>query len=265
MQTIIFNGKDFSGRIEKGLFEKILVLKKNKINPKLVSILIGNNKASLLYTSLKKKAAERVGAAMEVKVLYEEVTTEDVVLGIEKLNSDNSVHGIMVQMPIPKNLNKDKILNTISKEKDVDGLRSESEFVPATVKAILKIIEAAKKEVGHDFEHVVVVGSRGMVGKPLVRLLSELKYNVTECDIETEDLSKKTLKADLLISATGKAGLIKESMVKEGVCLIDVGAPRGDVDSKVYTKASFVTPVPGGVGPVTIVSLIDNLIIASQS
>ncbi len=264
MKTIIFNGKDLSGKIEKELTEKIFILNKNQIKPKLVSILVGGDKASLLYTSLKKKAAERIGAVMDVKVLHDEVTTEDVVMGIEKLNTDNSVHGIMVQMPIPKSLNKEKILNTISKEKDVDGLRSESEFVPATVKAILKIIEAAKKEVGHDFEHVVVLGSRGMVGKPLVKLLSELKYNVSGYDIETEDLSKKTLKADLLISATGKAGLIKESMINEGVSIIDIGAPKGDVEIAAYKKANFVTPVPGGVGPVTIVCLLENLLIASQ-
>lgn len=260
----IFNGSEYAKKKEVELSKKVETIKTGGVVPKLVSILVGVDPASILYSNLKKKAAERIGAEMEIKILDSEITSEEIILGIEKLNRDPKVHGVMIQMPLPKKLMKDKekIINSIDSRKDVDGLRENSEFVPATVKAIVLIMREASKYL---FDNVVVVGSTGMVGKPLVKLLRELEYKVVGVDIKTENIKEETLKADLIISATGKSGLIKSEMVKDGVAIIDVGAPKPDVEPSVAKKASFITPVPGGVGPVTVVSLLENLLIASKS
>lgn len=261
--TIVFDGNSFAKVKEQQLTQKVFTIKENRITPKLVSILVGDDPASILYTALKRKAAERIGAIMEVKILDSAISSEEIIEGIKKLNDDTSVHGIMIQMPLPAHLKpyRDEIVNSIKVEKDVDGLRENSNFIPATVKAVVLIMKEASKYL---FDNVVVVGSSGMVGKPLVKLLKELEYKVIGVDIDTPNLEEKTKKADLIISATGKAGLITPEMVKDGVVVIDVGSPKPDVELEVAKKASFITPVPGGVGPVTIISLLDNLIIASQ-
>lgn len=266
MKNIIFDGKGLASEKEKVLTNKVQNLVKRGVTPKLVTILVGNNPASILYTNLKKKAAERIGAVMEVERFGSRVSSNTIIRTINKLNKDNAVHGIMVQFPLPRKFLSFRlqIVKSIDPKKDVDGLLTESAFLPATVKAVLQIIEVAKKEVKHDYNKVTVVGASGMVGRPLVKILRELKYTVFTSDINTKDLSKDTLKSDLIISATGKSGLIKESMVKEGVTIIDIGAPKGDVDPNVYKKAAFYTPVPGGVGPVTISCLLENLVIASK-
>lgn len=261
--TIIFNGREFAKKKEKELAEKVTKLKEKGVSPKLVSILVGDNPTSALYTSLKKKAAERVGAEMDIRHFPEEILIEELVNLISDLNKDTSVHGIMIQLPLPEKLKSDtnKITSKIDPLKDVDGLNEKSEFISATVKAIVLIMKEASSYL---FDNVVVVGSTGMVGKPLIKLLKELEYKVTGVDITTKNLEKRLKKADLIISATGQPGLIKEDMVSDGVVIIDVGSPKADVDEGVYKKASFYTPVPGGVGPVTIVSLLDNLVIATK-
>lgn len=263
-----FDGRSFSGKKELRLKKEVARLKKRGINPKLVSILVGDDPASKLYVSLKKKAAERIECMMEVKELGRHARYSDIYHCINKLNFDPFVHGIIVQMPLPKSFtgrDRDRVLRVIDPSKDVDGLRENSKFLPATVKAVLQIIKVAKGEVKSDFENAVVVGASGMVGKPLAEILSDLGYKVIKCDINTKDLSSKTLTADLLISATGVPNLIKGDMVKSGVAVIDVGSPKGDVKfEEVSKKAAFITPVPGGVGPVTIVSLLENLIISAK-
>lgn len=263
--TLIFEGKKFAERKEKILSQKVRKLIKANVFPKLVSILVGNDPASILYTNLKKKAAERIGCAMEINKFPSTVSVNQLNQLISKLNSDTSVHGIMIQLPLPKEIANHKlsIINSIVPEKDVDGLQEKSLFVPATVKAVVEIIREAKLVLKHDFEKAVVVGAKGMVGKPLVSLLKTLEYHVTECDLDTKDLKSKTLKADLLISASGKPGLIKSNMIKSGAAIIDVGAPKGDVEKSAYEKAAIVSPVPGGVGPVTISCLLENLILAA--
>lgn len=273
--TIIFDGREFARKKEAEQIKKVEALKGEGITPKLVSILIGDNPASLIYSNLKKRAAERIGAEMEIRILDSEITPSEIIEGIKKLNEDQQIHGIMIQMPLPLKIEnyKLKILDAIAASKDIDGLREKSDFIPATVKAIILIMKEADNYL---FDNVVVVGSTGMVGKPLVKLLKQLEYKVTGVDIATKNLEEKTKKADLIISATGKPGLIKADMVKDppsheamegqgGVVIIDVGSPKGDVDPEVYKKASFYTPVPGGVGPVTIASLLDNLLIASKA
>ncbi len=260
-----FNGREFAREKETELKKEVADLKKRGITPKLVSILVGDNPGSILYTSLKKKAAEKIGAEVEI-LRYKDI--KGIREEIGKLNKDKGVHGIMIQLPLPNSLRRKTkdLIDEIIPEKDVDGLRIGSPYIPATVRAVLQIIKVAKKETRHDFKNIVVIGASGMVGKPLAIELKKLRFRVIACDVKTKNLKLKTKKADLLISATGVPNLVKKDMVKNGVVVIDIGSPKGDVEfNEVVKMASFITPVPGGVGPVTIVSLLDNLLIATRN
>ena len=260
---IIFDGNAFAKEKEKALKKRI-----SKLKPKLISILVGDDKASALYTKLKQKAAKRVGIKFEIKRFNSNVSKEKIVFLIKQLNKDKNVQGIMVQLPLPKRLRSEiqNILDSISPEKDIDGLTKNSPFIPATTKAIIRILGEAKEKLREGKEKVVVVGEKGTVGKSVMKELKNLNYDVTGVDIETEDLKSVTEKADILISTTGVPNLIKGNMVKDGVVIIDVGSPHGDVlFNEVIQKASFITPVPGGIGPVTIISLLENLIQAILS
>ncbi len=264
--TTFFNGREFAREKEIEIKEEVADLKKKGVTPKLVSILVGDNPGSILYTSLKKKAAERIGAELQVISLSQSLSPEKIIKTIQKYNSDKKVHGIMVQMPLPKEIVNYKlsIINSIAPEKDVDGLRENSPFVPATVKAILQILEVSSIKYQVSKPKVVVVGAEGMVGKPLVKELRRINYEVKGVDLATSYQLQTTKAADVLISATGVAGLIKGDMLKEGAVVIDVGSPKGDIKfDEVSKKASFITPVPGGVGPVTISCLLENLIEAA--
>jgi methylenetetrahydrofolate dehydrogenase (NADP+)/methenyltetrahydrofolate cyclohydrolase len=264
--AIVFDGRRFADKKERELKKEVSKLRKNGITPKLVSILIGDNPASVLYTSLKQKAAQRIGAKAQVISLSLRTSPNKIKKMIEQCNNNPTVHGIMVQLPLPKNLKSQtqEILNTIAPQKDVDGLRTDSNFVPATVEAVLQIIKQAPLKDSPC--KVVVVGAEGMVGRALVRELRIMNYELREADINTKDLESLTKTADILVSATGKPGIIKSDMVKEGTVVIDVGSPKGDIDfNEIAKRASFITPVPGGVGPVTIVSLLENLLIATRN
>src|SRR5258706_3820203 len=258
--TIMFDGKQFAKQKENLLKEKVRSL---KIKPKLVSILVGNNSASLLYTKLKKAEATRIGITFEVKKLKEDEIAENIIDLIKKLNSDKKVNGIMVQLPLPSKLKTKtkKILNTIDPKKDVDGLTSKSHFTQASARAISEIVKFVIEPLAYIGKKAAVVGASGMVGKGATTELKKLGFQVTECDIDTRDLYAKLHEVDIIVSATGEKELIKGEMLKEGVIAIDVGAPSGDFAFKSVAKvASFITPVPGGVGPVTIVCLLENLI-----
>lgn len=273
--VIVFNGREFARKRELELNKEINDLKKRGITPKLASILIGDNPASDLYLNLKKKAAERIGAIVEIHKFSETINLEDVITLIQRLNLDNSIHGIMVQLPLPKLIQNStfQLLESISLAKDVDGLRQNSSFVPATVKAILQIITEAEArfKTQDSSKRIVIVGSKGEVGS---RLMKELRlnsplhgknYDLSGYDMETKDLRAKTKDADILVSATGVPNLISGDVVREGAVVIDVGSPKGDVNfEEVSKKAAFITPVPGGVGPVTIVSLLENLVSAAS-
>jgi methylenetetrahydrofolate dehydrogenase (NADP+)/methenyltetrahydrofolate cyclohydrolase len=194
-----------------------------------------------------------------------EKSTKDIVLTlIDSLNKDETINGVMIQMPLPENLkdNKAELIKSIDQEKDVDGLRENSKFLHPTSRAIIEIIDNAKSEINlKDDLTYVVVGATGMVGAPLSKELKKKGLRVIECDNKTRDLKAQTLKADILVSATGVHDLIREDMVGNGVSIIDVGYPKGDVDfDTVSKKSSFITPVPGGVGPVTITCLLENLV-----
>ncbi|CAN5334075.1 bifunctional methylenetetrahydrofolate dehydrogenase/methenyltetrahydrofolate cyclohydrolase FolD [soil metagenome] len=261
--AILFDGKKFANEKELILKEKV---KKLKIKPKLVSILVGNDKSSLTYTFLKKKAAERIGVKFEVKKLPSDSTPENIKELINKLNDDTKVNGIMVQLPLPGTLKSktSAILNTINKKKDVDGLTKKSLFTPATVKAVMQILDFATKPLAYSGKKAAVIGAKGMVGMGVVEMLTKKGYKVTECDKDTRDLYAKLTGADLVVSATGVPGLVKGEVIKEGVIAIDVGAPEPEFDKSVKERASFITPVPGGVGPVTIICLLENLVDSVQ-
>ncbi len=268
--SIIFNGRAFAEEKIKKLGKEIAKLKNRGIYPKLASVLVGEDPASLLYVSLKKKKAEAIGAEMDIYLLKEKETLENILTLIDTLNSDFSVCGIMVQLPLPSKFSKDdkeRIINSIKKEKDVDGLKEDSLFLHPTSKAVIDVIDESKKNINYGSNPVVcVLGATGMVGKPLVKELKKEGYKVTECNHDTGDLKEKTSKADILISATGVPSLITCDMVKNGATVIDVGSPKGDVDFEtVSKKTSFITPVPGGIGPITISCLLENLIEASSN
>lgn len=257
--AIIFDGKAYAAKKKLELAAKVEGLVREKIRPKLVSLLIGNGDGSELYTRLKKKAAGEIGAEFEIVKLDSGISSEDLVGIINRFNGDTKVHGIMIQMPLPAELKMDRasIVAAIDPQKDIDGLRGGGRFLRPTSRAIIQAIEEANRDTNLT---CVVVGATGMVGMPLTSELKNMGYRVIECNTKTIDLKAETLKGDILVSATGKANLVKADMVKEGAIVIDVGYPVGDVEASVREKASFITPVPGGIGPVTISCLLENLI-----
>jgi methylenetetrahydrofolate dehydrogenase (NADP+)/methenyltetrahydrofolate cyclohydrolase len=269
--AIVFDGRKFATQKEEKLAIRILGLKARGVYPKLASILVGNNPASQLYVNLKKKAAEKIGAEVDIYLIKENSKLDELFLLIKTLNTDKTVHGIMIQMPLPGAFAgfKSQIINSINPEKDVDGLRADSPFLHPTSKAVIQILDEAKNDKNVRLAlkeapcKVIIVGATGMVGTPLVKELKEEGYEVVPCDSDTPDLKGTTLQGDVVISCTGVPNLIKNDMVKDGAIVIDVGSPKGDIEfESVGSKASFITPVPGGVGPVTIGCLLENLISA---
>ena len=234
---------------------------------KLVSIVLADDASGQLYTRLKKEAAGRIGVHFVVENV--DKFSVDILLPIiEKYSKDGETHGIIIQRPGGlwrqlKGLDRSqfesdwsRLVAAIAQQKDVDGLRPDSKFTMATVKAVEAILESVKAK-----GKVVIVGSAGLVGRILVK-----KLKATGVDLETKDLAAVTSQADILISATGQAGLIKADMVKDGAVVIDVGWPKADVDFEaVVKKASVITPVPGGVGPLTVICLLENLAEACYS
>jgi len=271
METIIFNGRAFADEKEKELKKKVEKIKKKGITPKLVAIVIGNYPASEMYVNMKKRVAARVGCNLMIVKLSKNTSTMNnklrlrVIRLIREINLDKSIHGIMLQLPLPENFSKedrDKIIKSIAKEKDVDGMRDDSPYLSPVVKAVIYALKDASTmlPLRDNLCKVIVVGYTGFEGKKIHRTLKEMNYDVVGVDIKTPDLKVNTLSADILISVTGVRNLIEKSMVKKGCVLIDVGAPDGDIDRGAYEKASFVSPVPGGIGPVTIISLLENLV-----
>lgn len=270
--AIMLNGREEAARIKEYLKEKIVKLGSRGVTPKLVSFYLPADEGSVLYTKIKKKVAEEIGVIFEgVEISNPSITAENII----KLNKDKLVHGILVQKPSGKhNFSEDdwkKMVSQISKDKDVDGLSpgnldlikaGKMCFLPATVKAVLKLINLT--EVSLDMKEILIIGNTDILGKPLFMYLIGKNFLVTVADKHTKNLENKTKKADLLISATGVAGLIKKEMVKNGAIVIDVGEPVGDAERDVNEVAAFVSPVPGGVGPLTVVSLLENTVEAAS-
>lgn len=259
MTAKIFDGKAFARKKELELVERV---KRLGSVPKLVSIVVGDNPASHLYVNLKGQAARRIGISFEKFEFRnpKSETIKEIIKLINDLNNDESVTGIMVQMPLPPTFKgySFKVVGAIAAEKDVDGLAGEGRFLPATVKAILDILGEMKVDVVG--RKVVVVGRSMIVGKPLAEELVRKGARMTVAHSQTPDLGAVTRNAEILVSATGRPGLITADMVKPGAVVIDVGEPKGDVDEGVREVASWVTPVPGGVGPVTVACLLENVV-----
>ena len=285
---MIFDGKKFAKEKERVLKRKVEALRQKGVRPKLVSILADDSKESALYVFLKAKFAQQIGVIFDIHQFAVGTKTKEIVAGIQKANADSSVHGIMIQLPVE---NQGEILQAISPAKDVDCLTEENlglivigkpRFLPATVKAVMEIVKYALGHLGHMFEEekwlrgktICIIGASIIVGKPLSIILSDLGATVIICRSTTGKLAEFTQKADVLVSATGAIDLVKKEMVKTGAIVIDVGISKllrdgkfrvvGDVSKDVLEKTSFLTPVPGGVGPVTVACLFENLLLASQ-
>lgn len=266
MDPKIINGRKLASLRQEKLIEKIKKLNKT---PKIVSILVGSDAPSVLYTKIKQQKAEDVGIEFQpVHFIITHQVWDNVCAKIKELNNDDDVDGIMVQLPLPKEFlqgrDEKELLSLIAPEKDVDGLTKNSKYLSATARAVMSIIEEENIDVLG--KNVVVVGASDLVGKPVAEELRKKGVIVEICNTKTEDLKASTQKADILISATGVPRLITGDMVKDGVIVIDVGAEKvdgklvGDVDfESVYSKASRITPVPGGVGPMTVISLMENV------
>ncbi len=242
--------------------------------PKLVVVLVGNNVASLSYVTGKEKACKEIGMENELLRFEETMREEQLLEVVEQLNQDNSVDGILVQLPLPKHINESKILNAIDPKKDVDGfhpmnigklLLQEDGFLSCTPKGILRLLESiGMKDLSG--KKAVVIGRSNIVGKPVAQLLLNRHATVTICHSRTEHIEEITSQADILIVSVGSPRLVKANWVKEGAVVIDVGINRdenqklcGDVDFEdVKEKASYITPVPKGVGPMTIAMLLEN-------
>lgn len=216
------------------------------------TFLVGKDKASEIYTNLKKQAAEKIGMELIVKSFAEDENILNIKEELIRLNADANIKGIMIQLPLPEKLKiyTKELIDLIDESKDIDGMREDSKFTPATVRGILNVLEIAKAK-----GRIAVVGAKGTVGRALVKSLRSTDYR--EFDLG-DDLSK-LVNFDVVISATGQSNLIKPEMIKQDAVLIDVGAPKAEFSEECYAKASFYTPVPGGVGPMTIASLMQNM------
>ncbi len=272
---MIIDGKKIAEEIREELKERV---KRLKIEPKLAIVLVGKRLDCKIYVDNLQKACEGLGIKPNLHTFPENVEQGKLTDFIEDLSNDDSVHGIIVEMPLPSHLNEKLVLRAISPMKDVDGLNPitvgnvsiGNEFLaPATPKGIIRILE--KMNIPVEGKEVVIVNNSNVVGKPLSLMLTNRFATVTICHIKTKDLKTHTLKADILITAVGKPNLIKKDMIKKDAVVIDAGIKRvddkivGDVDfENVKGMASYITPVPGGVGPMTVTMVLENTLISAE-
>lgn len=273
MEALIFDGSDYASYQLSLLRERVNELKLLGVAPRLSVILASKDKASRLYVALKEKAANKIGIEFD---LYDMNSSSkgyiQMISLISLLNNDKKVHGIMLQLPLSRKYipYKEKFLNLIAKHKDVDGLNENSLFDSAVSKAVFKIINIARSQVLTVKDPVVtVLGGEGSAGKSIVKKLKKEGYSVIVYDKPTAAIQREyikapshlTLQAQIIVSATGVPGILGERNIPHGSVVIDVGSPKGDIRFKeVKTKASFITPVPGGVGPMTVYSLLENVV-----
>ncbi|MGQ9569343.1 MAG: bifunctional methylenetetrahydrofolate dehydrogenase/methenyltetrahydrofolate cyclohydrolase FolD [Thermodesulfovibrionales bacterium] len=283
MPATLIKGSEISKQIKEELKQEVSSLKeKHNLVPGLATILVGEDEASKVYVGQKEKACKELGIYSERINLPGTTTEAELISLIERLNEDSKIHGILVQLPLPKNINETNVLYAIDPKKDVDGFHpvnvgklmlGEPDFIPCTPHGIQELLIRSRIET--DGAEVVVVGRSNIVGKPIANMLLQKKKGanatVTVCHTGTKDLSSHTRRADILIVAVGKPKTITSEMVKEGVVVIDVGVNRletglvGDVDfDAVKEKARAITPVPGGVGPMTIAMLMYNTVQAAK-
>ncbi|MCT4792475.1 MULTISPECIES: bifunctional methylenetetrahydrofolate dehydrogenase/methenyltetrahydrofolate cyclohydrolase FolD [Exiguobacterium] len=276
--AVVIDGKQVAQSYRLKLKEEVARLKEERIQPKLTVILIGEDPASQSYVRGKEKAAQEIGMDSDLIRLPEETKESELLHLIERLNADASVHGILVQLPLPKHIDESKVIFAIAPEKDVDGFHpvsvgkmiiGEPTFLPCTPNGILHLVKEMNVPIAG--RHVVVVGRSQIVGKPVGMLFLNESATVTYCHSKTADLGAMTRQADILIVAVGVPKLITADMVKPEAVVIDVGVNRvdgklvGDVEFEAVKEvASMITPVPGGVGPMTITMLLHNTIEAAK-
>ncbi len=289
--TQILDGKATSDKIKAQIAEQVKdIIAKGGKQPHLAAILVGTDGASQTYVGHKEKACAQVGFKSTLVKLDETTTEQELLNVIAEINADNDIDGLIIQLPLPKHIDETKVINAISPKKDVDGFHPQnvgkmmlghSTFLPATPYGIMKLLEFYNIETKG--KECIVLGRSNIVGRPMANLLSQkgsfADCTVTMCHSHTKDIKAHTLKADIIIAAIGQPLFLKADMVKDGAVVIDVGITRlpdatkktgyrlvGDVDyDNVAPKCSWITPVPGGVGPMTIVSLLENTIKASMN
>lgn len=275
----ILNGKEVSQKVKDNLKKETEILKSKGIIPGLAVIIVGDNPASRVYVNSKKKACEEIGYYSREYALGADTTEEELLNLVKELNNDDEIDGILVQLPLPKQINEEKVLNTIIPEKDVDAFHPVNvgkimignfDFLPCTPAGVMELID----EAGIDLcgKNCVVVGRSNIVGKPQAMLLLHKNATVTICHSKTVNLKEICKTADVLVVAVGRAEMITGDYIKEGAVVIDVGMNRlenkklvGDVEfESASKKASYITPVPGGVGPMTIATLMKNTLTAAK-
>lgn len=276
----ILDGKKLAKKIRKNLKKEVEDLKKQGIFPKLAVIMVGDNSSSEVYVKNKSRACIKVGIDFEEFLLPKETTEKELLELIETLNKDKSIHGILLQSPVPKQIDINKAFRTIKPEKDVDGFHpmnvgnlviGEDCFVSCTPFGVMKLLEEYNIEI--EGKNAVILGRSNIVGKPMVQCLLAKNATITVCHSKTQEIQKIVKNADIIISAIGKPHFVTSDMIKEGAVVIDVGINRledgsivGDVEFEtVNTKASYITPVPGGVGPMTIAMLLTNVVKAARN
>lgn len=280
MSSAIINGKEIGQEIRKSIQERVERLKEQGLTPGLAVILVGENPASKTYVANKQKSCEAIGMYSELIKLPEDITEEALLDKIRTLNTRDDIHGILVQLPLPKHINEDAVIATIAADKDVDGfspvsvgkmMLGQDTFLPCTPFGVMKLLEYSNIEIAG--KHAVIVGRSHIVGKPMGQLLLQKDATVTYTHSKTPDLPSFTKQADILIAAVGRPNFITAEHVKEGAVVIDVGINRdennklcGDVDfAAVDGIASHITPVPGGVGPMTITMLLYNTVQSAEN
>ncbi|CDB32556.1 bifunctional protein FolD [Clostridium sp. CAG:575] len=277
--AVIIDGKELAKKIRNNLRIECEELKQKNIKSKLAVIMVGDDPASKVYVRNKSKACEDVGIEYDEYLLDKETTQKELIELIKKLNDEKNINGILLQSPIPSNLDINEAFRTIAPEKDVDGFNpvnvgklvlDQDTFVSCTPYGIIKMFEEYNIDLSG--KNVVILGRSNIVGKPLIHCCLNKNATVTTCHSKTQNLAQKAKEADILISAIGKAHFVTADMVKENAVVIDVGINRldngkitGDVDfENVKEKVSYITPVPGGVGPMTIAMLMNNVIKATR-
>lgn len=276
----IIDGKAVSAAVRDRIKNEVADLKKEGKETGLAVIIVGNDPASKVYVNNKKKGCEQVGMNSYEYALPEETTTEELLKLINELNGDNRVDGILCQLPLPRHIDEKTVINSIAPEKDVDAFHpvntghimiGDHSFLPCTPAGIIEMLKYYDIQISG--KECVVIGRSNIVGKPMAMLLLQNSGTVTVCHSKTENLAEVCRRADILVAAVGKANFVTSDMVKDGAVVIDVGMNRnaegklcGDVDfENVKDRCSFITPVPGGVGPMTITMLLNNTLTASKN
>jgi len=278
--SCLINGKEVSQRVKESVKEETIKLQSKGIGVGLAVVIVGDNPASRVYVNAKKKACEEVGFNSYEYALPAETTQQELLDLVDVLNKDDKVNGILVQLPLPSHIDENSIINSISPEKDVDAFHpfnvgkimiGEYSFLPCTPAGVMELIDSTGVEISG--KNCVVIGRSNIVGKPMSMLLLHKSGTVTICHSKTKNLKEVCAEADILVVAIGRANFVTADMVKEGAVVIDVGMNRlengklcGDVDFEaVKEKAGYITPVPGGVGPMTIAMLMKNTLTSAKN